>query len=181
MPALVPVALVPTRLARCILRFTWLIRGSLGAKVLVSHTGVADTWPCRRPVELRHPVISAVARSLHHGELSFRVTCSRILGRVTRFVYRYAWDAAKAATNVRKHGVQFELAATVLDDPLALSRYDGPHSTDEERWVTLGRAGNGALLVVVHTFEEVDPNEARVRIISSRPATRRERRQYEDN
>lgn len=97
-----------------------------------------------------------------------------------RFIYHHAWDAAKAATNLRKHRVRFELATTVLDDPLAMTRYDDEHSEREERWVTLGRAGNGALLVVVHTFEELNPNEARVRLISARQATPHERRQYEN-
>ncbi|MGH8191876.1 MAG: BrnT family toxin [Rhodanobacteraceae bacterium] len=96
-----------------------------------------------------------------------------------RFVYRHAWDAAKAVSNLRKHGIRFELAVTVLDDPAAMSRYDDEHSESEERWVTLGRAENDALLVVVHTFEEVSPNEARVRIISARKATPREKRQYQ--
>jgi len=99
---------------------------------------------------------------------------------MSRFVYRHAWDAAKAASNLRKHGVRFELATSVLDDPHALSRYDDEHSENEERWVTLGRAENGALLIVVHTFEELNPHEARVRMISAREATPHERRQYED-
>ncbi len=95
------------------------------------------------------------------------------------FVYRFAWDPAKAERNRGKHAVSFELAATVFRDPLALSRYDEEHSTEEERWVTLGRAENGSFLVVVHTFEELSPQEARVRLISTRPATATERNQYE--
>lgn len=99
---------------------------------------------------------------------------------VPRFVYRFAWDAVKAAGNARKHGVRFELAATVFRDPLALSRYDEGHSQQEERWVTLGQAESGVLLVVVHTFEQASANEARVRIISARLATAHERRHYEN-
>ena len=95
------------------------------------------------------------------------------------FVYRFAWDAAKAASNRRKHGVEFELGATVFRDPLALSVYDEDHSEQEERWITLGQAENDTLLVVVHTFEELAESEARVRIISARPATAHERRQYQ--
>lgn len=95
-------------------------------------------------------------------------------------VYRFAWDAAKAASNARKHGVRFELAATVFRDPLALSRYDDGHGADDERWVTLGQAETGALLVVVHTFED-DGHDARIRIISARPATAHEQRQYEQH
>jgi uncharacterized DUF497 family protein len=69
----------------------------------------------------------------------------------------------------------------VLHDPLALSVYDEDHSEQEERWITLGQAVNGSLLVVVHTFEELDGNEARVRLISARPATAHERRQYQSD
>lgn len=75
--------------------------------------------------------------------------------------------------------MSFELAATVLRDPLALSRYDVEHSEVEERWITLGLAETGQLLVVVHTVEEISEQEARVRIISARFATAHERRQYE--
>jgi uncharacterized DUF497 family protein len=98
---------------------------------------------------------------------------------MTRFVYRFDWDANKALANWHKHGVSFEAAATVLRDPLALSRYDVEHSEVEERWITLGLAETGQLLVVVHTFEEISEQEARVRIISARFATAHERRQYE--
>jgi len=69
----------------------------------------------------------------------------------------------------------------VLDDSrLALSRYDVEHSETEERWATLGQAETGQLIVVVHTFQELSAQEARVRIISARVATAHERRQYED-
>jgi uncharacterized DUF497 family protein len=95
-----------------------------------------------------------------------------------RFIYQFDWDISKAMTNWDKHGVSFEEASTVFGDPLALSRYDVEHSEAEERWITLGLAETRQLVVVVHTFEE-DPQEARIRIISARYATARERRQYE--
>lgn len=95
------------------------------------------------------------------------------------FVYRFAWDPAKAASNRRKHGVSFEQAAAVFRDRLALSRYDEDHSEGEERWLTLGLGENSVLLVVCHTFEEISPQEARVRLISARIASVHERRQYE--
>jgi uncharacterized protein len=60
-----------------------------------------------------------------------------------------------------------------------MSRYDVEHIEAEERWVTLGQAENGQLLIVVHTLEELSEQDARVRIISARFATTRERRQYE--
>jgi uncharacterized protein len=72
-----------------------------------------------------------------------------------------------------------EQASRVLEDPLAVSIHDDTHSsTDEERWITLGRSGDD-LLVVVHTFHEIDPEQVTIRIISARQATRHERRQYE--
>jgi uncharacterized DUF497 family protein len=64
---------------------------------------------------------------------------------------------------------------------LAVSIYDEDHSETEERWVTLGQAENGQLLVVVHSYHETSPSEAMVRIISARPATKHEQRQYEHN
>jgi len=90
-----------------------------------------------------------------------------------------AWDPAKAASNRAKHGVDFADAATVLLDPLALTVFDDAHSQDGERWFTLGRSRHGTLLAVAHTWHVTGPNTARVRIISARPATRRERDQYD--
>jgi len=93
--------------------------------------------------------------------------------------YNFEWDPEKAQANVRKHRVSFEQASRVLEDPLAVSIYDDTHSsTDEDRWVTLGRAGD-EVLVVVHTFREIDSDQVNVRIISARQATRHERQQYE--
>jgi len=94
--------------------------------------------------------------------------------------YTLEWDPDKARDNEAKHGISFERAAEVLLDPLAMTIYDDSHSTaDEDRWITMGLAGND-LLVVVHTFREVGPDDAHVRIISARPATKRERGQYEE-
>ena len=95
------------------------------------------------------------------------------------FQHHVSWDPVKARRNNAKHRVTFALAATVLEDPLALSVPDEDHSATEERWLTLGQAANGALLVVVHTYQEVHVEAAAVRIISARKAGRRERRQYE--
>jgi uncharacterized protein len=93
--------------------------------------------------------------------------------------YFFEWDPDKAANNVRKHGVTFEEASHVFDDPRQLSRYDDEHSSlDEERWVTIGRSRQ-TILVVVHTFDE-HMRQVTVRIISARAATHNERRQYED-
>lgn len=93
--------------------------------------------------------------------------------------YEFEWDDAKAEVNRRKHGVEFLEAMSVLADPLALTRFDDAHSDEEDRWVTLGRSAQDRLLVVVHTFTSTGPSTALVRLISARPATRREREQYE--
>jgi len=93
-------------------------------------------------------------------------------------VYLFEWDPAKAQANRLKHRVSFEEAATVLLDPRALSVYDTKHGKVEDRWITLGLSSAGRLLVVCHTFQELDRQRCRVRMISSRKATRRERRQY---
>ncbi len=93
--------------------------------------------------------------------------------------YDFEWDPAKAKQNLRKHGVSFERAATVFLDPNALSIFDAEHSSVEDRWVTLGVDREGVMLVVCHTFREVDEQTASVRIISSRKATKTEREQYE--
>ena len=92
--------------------------------------------------------------------------------------YDFEWDTKKARLNQRKHGVSFEQAATVFRDPCALSVFDETHSRLEDRWITLGISVNGVLLVVHHTFEEMDRNTARIRIFSSRRPTKNESQQY---
>jgi hypothetical protein len=82
------------------------------------------------------------------------------------------WDPRKAAANVKKHGVDFADAATVLYDDRAITIRDDDE--DEERYVTIGMDALGRLLVVVYTWRADRP-----RLISARPATARERRQYE--
>ena len=96
------------------------------------------------------------------------------------FVYAFEWDPAKAAENLAKHGIAFELAASVFRDPLALTVYDTEHSEAEERWASVGRAEDGKLLVVIHSFEETSATSASVRIISAREATKRERENYQE-
>jgi uncharacterized DUF497 family protein len=88
---------------------------------------------------------------------------------------RFEWDAAKARSNLAKHGVDFEEAATTFYDPLALQERDEEHSRAEERFRRLGRSQQGRLLVTIFT-ERGDA----IRIISSRPATRREVKRYEE-
>jgi uncharacterized protein len=94
-------------------------------------------------------------------------------------LYEFDWHPAKAQSNRRDHGITFELAATVFLDALALTVYDPVSSMGEERWFTLGCDAGGQLVAVAHTYEDIEPGRARIRIISARKATRRERRSYE--
>jgi uncharacterized DUF497 family protein len=96
------------------------------------------------------------------------------------FNHDFEWDPAKALSNAHKHDVTFDEAATVFLDALALTVYDGASSQDEERWFTLGFDTSGRLLAVAHAHRSTGPSSARVRIISARKATGRERRVYEE-
>jgi uncharacterized protein len=88
----------------------------------------------------------------------------------------FEWDPNKARLNVKTHGVSFDEASTAFRDPLSQTIDDPLHSEDEERFVLIGRSIQRRLLVVVHT-ERGD----RIRIISARLATKRERFRYEEN
>jgi uncharacterized DUF497 family protein len=89
----------------------------------------------------------------------------------------FEWDAVKASTNLRKHGVSFELALHVFTDPLAFSQQDRIEG-GEQRWQTLGMVDGVLLLLVAHTVEDQADGEV-IRIISARRATRNERYGYE--
>jgi uncharacterized DUF497 family protein len=92
---------------------------------------------------------------------------------------RVEWDEVKGRSNLSKHGVSFETAQLVFDDPHHLSIRD--RDVDgEERWQTFGLVGEVVLLLVAHTWSERDGEEM-VRIISARRATARERRRYEQS
>jgi len=86
----------------------------------------------------------------------------------------FEWNPDKAALNLEKHGVSFQEAATVFNDPLSMTFPDPDHSIGESRYVIIGLSRFGQLLVVAHT-----DRETKVRIISARKATRQERRFYE--
>ena len=91
---------------------------------------------------------------------------------------RFEWDETKNAANRRKHGISFELAITAFDDPFSLVAPDPKHSTDNEKreWL-IGESDNGVLVIV---FTVRQPANI-YRIISARPANRRERRGYEES
>lgn len=100
-------------------------------------------------------------------------------GLYWRVDLHFVWDPRKAAKNVRKHGVEFAEAATVLGDPLSLTIPDLEHSAGEFRWIDVGRSTADRLLVVIYTETET-PVGTRVRLISARVADPDERRAYEE-
>jgi uncharacterized DUF497 family protein len=87
----------------------------------------------------------------------------------------YEWDPAKERRNIRKHGVTFHEAQTVMLDPARIERPDHVHSNGEPRLITIGRSAKDRLLTVVSS----QPEGRRPRIISARRATKRERHAYE--
>lgn len=97
---------------------------------------------------------------------------------MTRLGMRIEWGENKSQRNLRKHEVRFETAALVFDDPYAITQRDTAFD-DEDRWITVGAVGPGAILLVVHTCY-VKQNEEVLRIISARPAESHEKRAYEE-
>lgn len=87
----------------------------------------------------------------------------------------FEWDDDKDEINLRKHGVTFAEAATVFDDPLAITYFDPDHSQEESRFLTIGMSIDGRVLILSHT----DRGE-NIRIISARASTRFERKGYEN-
>jgi uncharacterized DUF497 family protein len=87
----------------------------------------------------------------------------------------FEWDTAKAAANIRKHGVSFDEASTVFADALSATAHDPDHSRGESRLLMFGMSSAGRILVVSHT-----DRGSSIRIISARSATRHERKIYEE-
>ena len=88
---------------------------------------------------------------------------------------KFEWDPNQAVRNLQKHGVSFEEAATVFRDTLSITIPDPDHSVDEERYITIGSSSRLRLLMVAHS-----EREGRIRVISARELTRKEREQYEE-
>jgi uncharacterized DUF497 family protein len=86
----------------------------------------------------------------------------------------FEWDTEKAKANLRKHRLGFAEAATVFQDPLAITIFDPDHSEEEDRYLTIGMSERNRAVIVAHT----DRGE-RIRIVSARELTRDERRDYE--
>ncbi|MCC3404412.1 MAG: BrnT family toxin [Microcoleus sp. PH2017_29_MFU_D_A] len=87
----------------------------------------------------------------------------------------FEWDENKAARNLSKHGVSFEEAKTVFDDPLYVDFYDPDHSDEEDRYIIVGESRRGRLLIVSYT-----ERGKTIRLISAREVTRKEREVYEE-
>ncbi|MFI5305348.1 MAG: BrnT family toxin [Nitrospiria bacterium] len=83
------------------------------------------------------------------------------------------WNPNKAQMNFQKHGIEFSHAATVLDDPMALTIED--NRQDEQRFITIGTDILGRILLVVYAYDDFD----NIRLISARKTSPGERRQYE--
>ena len=91
--------------------------------------------------------------------------------------YRFEWDSRKATANLKKHGISFDEASTVFDDPLAVIFDDEAHSTAEVRELIIGHSIAGRLLLVAFT----ERPGAMLRLISARATTPKERQNHEDN
>ncbi len=87
---------------------------------------------------------------------------------------RFEWNFDKAEKNINKHGVPFEEAVTVFDDPMFITFIDQEHSFDEERYITIGLSNSARLLMIAHT-----DRSGFIRIVSARKATRKEQLFYE--
>jgi uncharacterized DUF497 family protein len=90
--------------------------------------------------------------------------------------FQVEWDAEKAEQNLRKHGISFEEALTVLADPLSFTLPDPGHSAEEQRMLVLGRSTADRMLIL-----SITERGESVRLISARAMTPRERRSYERN
>jgi len=99
----------------------------------------------------------------------------RFRSKEGRLSFIFEWDEKKADDNLRKHGVSFDEAKTVFNDPFSVTIYDPDHASDEERYIDIGLSSKGRLIVV--SYSERDE---RIRIISSRDATKKEQGEYEN-
>ena len=88
----------------------------------------------------------------------------------------FEWDQTKAERNLGKHGVSFDEAASAFEDPLYLDFFDPEHSEEEHRYIRVGCSAQGRILLISYT-----ERQGMLRLISARPATRKERQAYEEN
>ena len=95
-----------------------------------------------------------------------------------RVVLKFEWNEEKSISNLQKHGVSFEEAKEVFEDPFHISKLDHRFDYFEERWITLGSTSKDKILVVANMFFDENGEEI-IRIISARKANQKERKFYE--
>ena len=95
--------------------------------------------------------------------------------------FQFEWDEAKAAANLRKHGVSFEAASSIFADPRILTLADTTHSEAEERWFSIGLASNGAPMAVAYLWTDNGAGLTKIRLITARRSTAAEIRYYTEN
>jgi uncharacterized DUF497 family protein len=93
---------------------------------------------------------------------------------------RFSWDTTKEASNVRKHGLDFSMAARAFSDPFALTEQDRIEN-GELRWQTIASLDGQIILLIAHTWEDDEDDAEHVRIISARAANKREKENYYDH
>jgi len=91
---------------------------------------------------------------------------------------KFEWNEEKSTQNLQKHGVSFEEAKEVFEDPFHISKLDHRFDYFEERWITLGSTKKDKILVVANMFFDENGEEI-IRIISARRANQKERKFYE--
>jgi len=92
-------------------------------------------------------------------------------------VITFEWDEDKNKKNRKKHGIWFEEAKQVFDDPNAIEFYDFDHSEVEDRLILLGMSASSRVLIIIYCERDRD---SKIRIISARKATKKERKKYEE-
>ena len=97
-----------------------------------------------------------------------------------RVILKFEWNEEKSISNLQKHGVSFEEAKEVFEDPFHISKLDHRFDYFEERWITLGSTSKDKILVVANMFFD-DNGEEIIRIISARKANQKERKFYEQH
>ncbi|MBD5144561.1 MAG: BrnT family toxin [Ruminococcus sp.] len=90
---------------------------------------------------------------------------------------RFEWDDEKEKINITKHGIDFSIASLVFNDYYRIEKYDELHSSDEDRYITIGEINGTAVVVMVVYTDRSDA----IRIISARKATKTEKEEYYDN
>lgn len=92
----------------------------------------------------------------------------------------FEWDKKKASSNVKAHGITFDEASEIFDDPLHISVLDMRFNYFEERWISMGRTSKNRLVVIGHLYCIEEGGKESIRIITARKATIKEREHYEN-